>query len=171
MQTLQVCSCDKVNTYVPLYYLYKFEISLHFLTDFIEMCWFLLTVRYYSITCTHCRYNNCLEQVISRALTHGVHKMIICSNTLEDAQQAIILAESLPGVLYCTVGLHPHHAKVRICYIMYMCLYVCLLCVCLCVCVRVCVCMCVSVCACMCTRMCVCVCKRTWITRVRTFIS
>ena len=38
--------------------------------------------------------------------------MIICSNTLEDAQQAIIVAESLPGVLYCTVGVHPHHAKV-----------------------------------------------------------
>jgi len=38
--------------------------------------------------------------------------MIICSSTLEDSQQAMILAESLPGVLYCTVGLHPHQAKV-----------------------------------------------------------
>ena len=61
---------------------------------------------------THYRYNDCLEQVISRALSHGVHKMIICSNTLEDAQQAIIVAESLPGVLYCAVGVHPHQAKV-----------------------------------------------------------
>ena len=60
----------------------------------------------------HYRYDNSLEEVISRALSHGVHKMIICSSTVEDAQQAIILAESLPGVLYCTVGVHPHQAKV-----------------------------------------------------------
>ena len=63
------------------------------------------------------RYKNCLEEVISRALAHGVHKMIVCATTLEDAQQAILLAESLPGVLYCTVGVHPHQAKV--------CTYVC----------------------------------------------
>ena len=68
-----------------------------------------------------------MEQVISRALSSGVHKMIIASSTLEDAQQALILAETLPGVLYCTVGVHPHEAKVCVC-------------VCVCVCVRVCVC-------------------------------
>ena len=51
--------------------------------------------------------------------------MVMCSNTLEDAQQAIIVAENLPGVLYCTVGVHPHHAKVFIllCSVLY-CMYV-----------------------------------------------
>ncbi|XP_065902262.1 3'-5' ssDNA/RNA exonuclease TatD-like isoform X2 [Dysidea avara] len=60
---------------------------------------------------TNFRYRENVEQVISRALSSGVHKMIIASSTLEDAQQALILAETLPGVLYCTVGVHPHEAK------------------------------------------------------------
>ena len=125
---------------------------------------------------THYRYSNCLEQVISRALSHGVHKMIICSNTLEDAQQAIILAESLPGVLYCTVGVHHHQAKVfclsvslsvclcvpmfvTLCMSVYvsLCMLVCV-CVCVCMCTYVCVCVCDSVCACVCVCVCVCVC-------------
>ena len=79
--------------------------------------------------CSHVsiRFRDNVEEVISRALSSGVHKMIITSSTLEDAQQALILAETLPGVLYCTVGVHPHEAKV--------CVYLCSLRVCVLVCV------------------------------------
>ena len=69
----------------------------------------------FAINFVSIRYRDNVEQVISRALSSGVSKMIITSSTLEDAQQALILAETLPGVLYCTVGVHPHQAKVCVC--------------------------------------------------------
>jgi len=58
------------------------------------------------------RFKDHLEEVLERSLTAGVHKIVVTGTSVEDSQEALLLAKSLPGVLYSTAGIHPHHAKV-----------------------------------------------------------
>lgn len=50
------------------------------------------------------------EEVIERALTSDVRKIVLIGTGLESSQRAIALAEKYP-FLWATVGLHPHEAK------------------------------------------------------------
>lgn len=59
------------------------------------------------------RFKDHLEEVLERSLAAGVHKVVVTGTSVENSQMALLLARSLPGVLYCTAGVHPHHAKVR----------------------------------------------------------
>ena len=52
-----------------------------------------------------------LPQVIERALNAGVTKMIVTGTNIEHSEAAIRLTEDYPGILYTTVGVHPHHAR------------------------------------------------------------
>lgn len=48
-------------------------------------------------------------EVIRRAREAGVERMITIADTLDEAQSCIAIAEEYPEV-FCTVGVHPHHA-------------------------------------------------------------
>lgn len=48
------------------------------------------------------------KQVIQRSLDAGVSKIICISSNLKDAEKAIEIARQYPGVVFATVGTHPH---------------------------------------------------------------
>ncbi len=60
---------------------------------------------------THLSYQKDLQMVISRAINNGVTKIIITGTSLRGSIEAITLAKTKPGILYATVGIHPHDAK------------------------------------------------------------
>ena len=51
------------------------------------------------------------DAVIERAFTAGVRQMVITGSSLESTEQAIRYARNLPGRLFATAGVHPHHAS------------------------------------------------------------
>jgi TatD DNase family protein len=51
------------------------------------------------------------DQVIERALSAGVTRMIVTGLTASLSQEALALARSRPGVLFSTAGVHPHNAR------------------------------------------------------------
>lgn len=52
-----------------------------------------------------------LDQVMARAKESGVAHMVVTGTTVEGSQNAYSLAQGHPGLLSCTAGVHPHHAK------------------------------------------------------------
>ena len=50
------------------------------------------------------------EEVLARAWTAGVHKILVVGFNLETSRNAVVLAEEHSGV-YATVGVHPHDAN------------------------------------------------------------
>ena len=50
-----------------------------------------------------------LPGVLSRAEAAGVHEIVTIGTTMDEAPAAIALAEA-HGNVWCTVGVHPHHA-------------------------------------------------------------
>lgn len=50
-----------------------------------------------------------LPEVIARAEAAGVHEMVTIGTTMEQSPRAIAIAEAA-GNVWCTVGVHPHHA-------------------------------------------------------------
>jgi TatD DNase family protein len=59
---------------------------------------------------THDSFDADREAVIERADACGVRRMIVTGSSAESSQEAARLAESRPGRLYATAGVHPHHA-------------------------------------------------------------
>jgi TatD DNase family protein len=62
---------------------------------------------------SHCHldmqpYQDDLDQVLARALTHGVKRIITVGIDLDSSRAAICLAAEHPGV-FATVGVHPHN--------------------------------------------------------------
>jgi len=57
------------------------------------------------------RFRSDLEAVLERAQTAGVMQIMVTGTDLEVSREALALAESCPGFLYATVGVHPHNAK------------------------------------------------------------
>ncbi|PJE67312.1 hypothetical protein COU95_03135 [Candidatus Shapirobacteria bacterium CG10_big_fil_rev_8_21_14_0_10_40_9] len=49
-----------------------------------------------------------LNKVIDQAIQNGVEKIICVSSNLKDSQRAIEIAQKYPGIVFATVGLHPH---------------------------------------------------------------
>ncbi len=52
-----------------------------------------------------------IPQVIERALSVGVEKLIVTGTDSQHSEQALLLSEQYDSVCYATVGLHPHHAS------------------------------------------------------------
>lgn len=52
-----------------------------------------------------------LEPVLERASLANVKHMLITGTSVEESRNAASLAQHHPGRLYCTAGIHPHHAK------------------------------------------------------------
>jgi TatD DNase family protein len=64
---------------------------------------------------SHChladkQFDSDLEEVIARAKEAGVTRMVTIADSLPEAEKCVELAEKYPE-LYCSVGVHPHHAK------------------------------------------------------------
>lgn len=52
-----------------------------------------------------------IESVLTRALDANVTQMIITGTSVASSQQACDMAAQYPYHLFCTAGVHPHHAK------------------------------------------------------------
>ena len=64
---------------------------------------------------THChltdkKYGENIEEILERARSVGVEKIIAPSTSLEEAIQTVKLADKYRSV-YCLVGVHPEHVK------------------------------------------------------------
>jgi TatD DNase family protein len=51
-----------------------------------------------------------LDAVLKRAKEAGVDHLITIADSLEEAEACVMIAEKHPHI-FCTVGVHPHHAK------------------------------------------------------------
>jgi TatD DNase family protein len=60
---------------------------------------------------THSSFQHDFNDVLGRARTQGVGRMIVTGADAEGSRAAHALAQAHPGVLYATAGVHPHHAK------------------------------------------------------------
>jgi len=60
---------------------------------------------------THAAFRDDADEVIARARQAGVSTMIVTSTTVDESAKALALAESHPGTLFATAGVHPHHAR------------------------------------------------------------
>lgn len=52
------------------------------------------------------------SQFLPLTLHPSLPQIIVTGTSAEGSQMGMLLARTLPGVLYCTAGLHPHTAKV-----------------------------------------------------------
>ncbi len=59
----------------------------------------------------HDSFDDDRDEVLARAADAGVAKIIVTGSSNQSNVQASALAESNPGVLYSTAGVHPHHAS------------------------------------------------------------
>jgi TatD DNase family protein len=59
----------------------------------------------------HKSFDDDRDEVLQRAADSGVATIIVTGSCDDSNVQAAILAESKPGILYSTAGVHPHHAS------------------------------------------------------------
>ncbi len=59
---------------------------------------------------THEAFRPDLDAVLQRAHAHGVTRMLVTGASHASSVEAAALADTHPGVLYATAGVHPHHA-------------------------------------------------------------
>jgi TatD DNase family protein len=59
---------------------------------------------------THDSFDDDRAQMMRRAADAGVTRMIVTGSSKQGSLEALALAESEPGRLYATAGVHPHHA-------------------------------------------------------------
>jgi TatD DNase family protein len=59
----------------------------------------------------HDSFDDDRDTMMQRAAAAGVTTMIVTGSSDESNQRAAELADSSPGVLYATAGVHPHHAS------------------------------------------------------------
>ncbi len=52
-----------------------------------------------------------LDAVMHRASEAGVGRMVVTGTSIQGSEAAAALARQHPGVLWCTAGIHPHHAS------------------------------------------------------------
>ena len=57
------------------------------------------------------RFSHDYSEVVQRSLEAKVSKLVITGTCLEKSRRAVQIAKILPGILYCTAGVHPHDAK------------------------------------------------------------
>jgi TatD DNase family protein len=59
---------------------------------------------------THESFDHDREAVLQRARAAGVARMIVTGASREHSPRALLLAQTFPGELFATAGVHPHHA-------------------------------------------------------------
>lgn len=59
---------------------------------------------------THQEFTADLPAVLARAAAAGVRRQVVTGADLAGSRQASALARAHPGILWCTAGVHPHHA-------------------------------------------------------------
>lgn len=59
---------------------------------------------------THSSFAADLEAVVDRAASAGVRRQVVTGADLASSRAAAALAAAHPGALWCTAGVHPHHA-------------------------------------------------------------
>ena len=59
---------------------------------------------------THESFDADRAAVLERARANGVTRLIVTGTSVTASAQALELAQELPGTLYATAGVHPHHA-------------------------------------------------------------
>jgi len=59
----------------------------------------------------HDSFDDDRDAVLRRAADSGIAQIVVTGSSDESNVQAAALAESNPGVLYATAGVHPHHAS------------------------------------------------------------
>jgi len=59
---------------------------------------------------THDSFDHDREAVLDRARAAGVAKLVVTGASREHSPKALVLAQTFPGTLYATAGVHPHHA-------------------------------------------------------------
>lgn len=52
-----------------------------------------------------------IDDVIQRAVAHGVSPLIVIGSNMNESAQAIEQCKQFPNQLFCTAGIHPHHAS------------------------------------------------------------
>ena len=60
---------------------------------------------------THDSFDDDRDEVIKRASAAGVNRIILTGSSEQGSRDAVALAESKPGKMYATAGVHPHHAS------------------------------------------------------------
>ena len=60
---------------------------------------------------THDSFDADRDAVIERATACGIRRMLVTGSSVQSSADAASLAESRPGLLYATAGVHPHHAS------------------------------------------------------------
>ena len=59
---------------------------------------------------THDSFDDDRADIMQRALDAGVRRMVVTGSSNQGSRDALTLAESEPGRLFATAGVHPHHA-------------------------------------------------------------
>lgn len=60
---------------------------------------------------THDSFDDDRDAVIRRAGDAGVHRMVLTGSSEQGSRDALALAETRPGQMFATAGVHPHHAS------------------------------------------------------------
>ena len=67
------------------------------------------------VNLSNSRFDKDIEQVIERAQTVGIERLILTGTSVEESRAVIAICEKFesqfPGILWATVGIHPHDAK------------------------------------------------------------
>jgi TatD DNase family protein len=63
------------------------------------------------INLAHRSFQNDSDEVILRARSVGVTRMVVTGTSVSESQLAQQLARRYPGILYATAGIHPHDAR------------------------------------------------------------
>jgi TatD DNase family protein len=62
------------------------------------------------VNLTHDCFDDDRDEVLEHAAAAGTRRMIVTGTTVTSSVRALELAERLPGTLFATAGVHPHHA-------------------------------------------------------------
>jgi TatD DNase family protein len=62
------------------------------------------------VNLSHESFRRDLDEVLARALAHGVDRLVVTGASADGTRDALALARQHPGVLFATAGVHPHHA-------------------------------------------------------------
>lgn len=63
------------------------------------------------INLTNKQFHKEHDEIINRALGHGVEQMILTGTSVKESKEAAGIAEEYPDILFSTAGIHPHDAK------------------------------------------------------------
>jgi TatD DNase family protein len=63
------------------------------------------------VNLAHRRFDRDRDEVLARARTAGVTRLVITGTSVAASQAAVALARERPGLLWATAGIHPHEAR------------------------------------------------------------